>query len=265
MGRKAEVQRIALERLMGPEMMGSAEKDVHFTDPKVCRNFLCGTCPHDLFSNTKMDLGPCPRSHLPRYKELYDAALERGEVFPQIVSEFQRNIHMFVTDIDRKIAANKRRLAQTPEEMERFNAMMRDINEVEEAIIAATTEMESLGEQGRVEESLKELEKVEALKSERAEKEKELQTLQENSGASGHQKLRVCDICGAYLSILDSDRRLADHFSGKMHMGYQRLRELNAGFDKDHLTSSAAPIDDSRWGSTSRERRRSRSPPAARS
>lgn len=212
-----------------------------------------------------MDLGPCPRSHLPRYKELYDAALERGEVFPQIVSEFQRNIHMFVTDIDRKIAANKRRLAQTPEEMERFNAMMRDINEVEEAIIAATTEMESLGEQGRVEESLKELEKVEALKSERAEKEKELQTLQENSGASGHQKLRVCDICGAYLSILDSDRRLADHFSGKMHMGYQRLRELNAGFDKDHLTSSAAPIDDSRWGSTSRERRRSRSPPAARS
>lgn len=208
-----------------------------------------------------MDLGPCPKSHLPRYKELYDAAVERGEKFPQIVSEFHKNIHMFIADMDRKIAANRRRLQQTPEEMERFNAMMRDVNEIESAINTATAEMESLGEQGRVEESLKELEKVEALKAERAEKEKDLQALQESSGASGHQKLRVCDICGAYLSILDSDRRLADHFSGKMHVGYQRLRELVVELDKER---AAAPSEEARWHA-SRERRRSQSPPRGRS
>jgi hypothetical protein len=39
------------------------------------------------------------------------------------------------------------------------------------------------------------------------------------------QKLRVCDICGAFLSIYDSDRRLADHFGGKMHLGYQHIRD----------------------------------------
>ena len=199
-----------------------------------------------------MDLGPCPKSHLPRYKELYDAAVERGETFPVIVGDFQRNIQMFVGDIDRKIAANRRRLEQTPEEMERYNSMMRDINEVEEAITAATNEMESLGEQGRVEESLKELEKVEALKMERSDKEKELQTLQENSGASGHQKLRVCDICGAYLSILDSDRRFADHFSGKMHMGYQRLRDLFRDMQSERRSTEQNPL---------RDRYRSRSPP----
>lgn len=60
------------------------------------------------------------------------------------------------------------------------------------------------------------LTKAEALKVEKLEKERELQQLSENSGASGHQKLRVCDVCGAYLSILDSDRRLADHFGGKV-------------------------------------------------
>ena len=112
--------------------------------------------------------------------------------------------------------------------------------------------MESLGEQGRVEESLKELEKVEALKMERSDKEKELQTLQENSGASGHQKLRVCDICGAYLSILDSDRRLADHFSGKMHMGYQRLRDLFRDMQSERRSTEQNPL---------RDRYRSRSPP----
>ena len=207
-----------------------------------------------------MDLGPCPKSHLPRYKEMYDAAVERGETFPQIVADFQRNIHMFVGDIDRKIGSNKRRLEQTPEEMERFNAMMRDINEVQEAITAATNEMESLGEQGRVEESLKELEKAEALKAERADKEKELQTLQENSGASGHQKLRVCDICGAYLSILDSDRRLADHFSGKMHVGYQRLRDLLVDIQRQQR-SPGVPDGSS---NAARDRRRSRSPPTGR-
>eukprot|EP00959_Pyramimonas_sp_CCMP1952_P175948 3676887-Pyramimonas_sp.AAC.1 len=39
------------------------------------------------------------------------------------------------------------------------------------------------------------------------------------------QKLRVCDVCGAFLSIYDSDRRLADHFGGKMHLGYMLIRE----------------------------------------
>lgn len=63
---------------------------------------------------------------------------------------------------------------------------------------------------------MKELAAVEALKVEKADKERELQQLTETSGASGHQKLRVCDVCGAYLSVLDSDRRLADHFGGKV-------------------------------------------------
>lgn len=76
--------------------------------------------------------------------------------------------------------------------------------------------MRFLGSEGKVEESMLQLTKAEALKAEKQEKERELQQLTENSGASGHQKLRVCDVCGAYLSILDSDRRLADHFGGKV-------------------------------------------------
>ena len=61
---------------------------------------------------------------------------------------------------------------------------------------------------------------IEALKTEKGEKERELQQLTETSGASGHQKLRVCDVCGAYLSVLDSDRRLADHFGGKVQSAF---------------------------------------------
>lgn len=101
------------------------------------------------------------------------------------------------------------------------------------------------------------LTKAEALKSEKQEKERELQQLTETSGASGHQKLRVCDICGAYLSVLDSDRRLADHFGGKVRFSASRslLRlqaDLLALADASRLPP-ASP-DDGRMA-------RSRSPP----
>ena len=39
------------------------------------------------------------------------------------------------------------------------------------------------------------------------------------------QKLRACEVCGAFLSMYDNDRRLADHFGGKLHIGFVTIRE----------------------------------------
>ncbi|XP_073218815.1 putative RNA-binding protein Luc7-like 1 isoform X3 [Lepidochelys kempii] len=39
------------------------------------------------------------------------------------------------------------------------------------------------------------------------------------------QKLRVCEVCSAYLGLHDNDRRLADHFGGKLHLGFIQIRE----------------------------------------
>lgn len=93
---------------------------------------------------------------------------------------------------------------------------MKEIGEIELSIQGGTEEIEALGEAGKVEESMEKLAAVDALKSLKVEKEKELQNLNETAGASGHQKLRVCETCGAMLSVLDSDKRLADHFGGKV-------------------------------------------------
>ena len=38
------------------------------------------------------------------------------------------------------------------------------------------------------------------------------------------QRLRVCEICSSYLGLHDNDRRLADHFGGKLHLGFIDLR-----------------------------------------
>lgn len=39
------------------------------------------------------------------------------------------------------------------------------------------------------------------------------------------QKLRACEVCGAFLSMYDNDRRLADHFGGKLHIGFVTIRD----------------------------------------
>lgn len=180
----------------------------------------------------KMDLGQCPKLHSKRLKDDYEAAVAEarkaarsGETKDLKVSikelenmqrEYERNIMMFVEECDRRIRAAQRRLEKTPEENNKTTNLMREIGEIESAYSGAMQAVEQLGESGQIDESMAELAKAEALKAEKQDKERELQLLTENSGASGHQKLRVCEICGAYLSILDSDKRLADHFGGKV-------------------------------------------------
>lgn len=67
-------------------------------------------------------------------------------------------------------------------------------------------------------------EKIEELRKNKAEAE---DTYRNSMPVSSYQqqKLRVCDVCSAYLGIHDNDRRLADHFGGKLHLGFIKIRE----------------------------------------
>lgn len=183
----------------------------------------------------KMDLGICPKSHTERLKTEYTAAKDVNANDPMVLkvqAEHEQNIFAFVDECDRRIRAAHRRLEKTPEENAKTTNLMREIGEIELAIQGGMEKIETLGEQGKVEESMQEMSAVEALKAEKSEKERELQQLTETSGASGHQKLRVCDVCGAYLSVLDSDRRLADHFGGKVR------QTLNPLYSSTHFRTS---------------------------
>ncbi|KAF5726330.1 hypothetical protein HS088_TW22G00007 [Tripterygium wilfordii] len=86
---------------------------------------------------------------------------------------------------------------------------------------------EDLGEKGMVDEAQKALEEAEALKKLPSRQEPPLDSSKYTAAdvRITDQKLRVCDICGAFLSVYDSDHRLADHFGGKLHLGYMQIRE----------------------------------------
>ena len=157
-----------------------------------------------------MDLGACPKSHTERLKTEFLAAREANPsdpVFHRFQMEYEANIFAFVDECDRRIRAAHRRLEKTPEENAKTtnlvsnirgiphddalmcNPQMREIAEIELAIQGGTEKIESLGEsyvwslvpcgvtviwtgeQGKVEESMREMAAIEALKSEKAEKE----------------------------------------------------------------------------------------------
>ncbi|KAF3933719.1 hypothetical protein ABW19_dt0204099 [Dactylella cylindrospora] len=216
----ASEQRRLLEQLMGTTRTPSSTK---YTDPTVCRSYLVGTCPHDLFTNTKQDLGPCPKLHSEPLKSDYETDKAAGKD-PGYEWDYARDLQKYVEECNRRIDSAQRRLEKTPEEIMKTNQLLKSISDLEKSIQVGLQEVEVLGESGSVGMALEEYVKVKKLKFDKDEKERELKSLSDTSGPSGHQKLQVCDVCGAYLSRLDNDRRLADHFYGKMHLGYAQMR-----------------------------------------
>ncbi|GKV27888.1 hypothetical protein SLEP1_g37008 [Rubroshorea leprosula] len=118
---------------------------------------------------------------------------------------------------------------------------------------------EDLGEKGMVDEAQKALEEAEALKKLSARQEPVLDSSKYTAAdvRITDQKLRVCDICGAFLSVYDSDRRLADHFGGKLHLGYMQIRDKLAELQEERNKSRKLDrYDDRRSKERSRDHER---------
>ncbi|PIN21637.1 Spliceosome subunit [Handroanthus impetiginosus] len=124
---------------------------------------------------------------------------------------------------------------------------------IQEMINEKLKKAEELGEQGKIDEAQKALEEAEALKKLPARQEPVVDSSKYTAAdvRITDQKLRVCDICGAFLSVYDSDRRLADHFGGKLHLGYMQIREKLADLQEEREKKRKAHEEERR----SRDRR----------
>ncbi|CAA0829594.1 LUC7 related protein [Striga hermonthica] len=298
-----------LDVLMGANRNGDAQEVTRkYYDRVVCRLFLAGLCPHDLFQLTKMDKGPCSKLHSLQLRREYEEAKAKG--LDNYDRDLEDNIDRLIVECDRKISRALKRLDEedakaaiaisvsevtsTPEIIELSKKIKEKLKEADQSDLEGKTDMkirameeveelrtkradmqsmllldafnkdrallpqpptnapqlppmpavvqdphvqemineklkraEELGEQGSVDEAQKLLEEAEALKKLPARQEPVLDSSKYTAAdvRITDQKLRVCDICGAFLSVYDSDRRLADHFGGKLHLGYMQVRE----------------------------------------
>lgn len=249
----AAEQRRLLDQLMGDSFSSTPSKtaNLSLTSPQICRSYLAGTCPHDLFTNTKQDLGPCPKFHAETLKLEYDGLTKPEKEKLGFEWDYMRDMQRYVDECNRRIDGAQRRLEKTPDEIRRTNALLKTISDLSKTINTGLLEIRVLGETGSVSLAASEFFKVRTAKLAKEQAEHDLKSLSDTSGPSGHQKLQVCDVCGAYLSRLDNDRRLADHFYGKMHLGYAQMRktyERLQGELKGRMPPARDEPSDDRYG-----------------
>jgi hypothetical protein len=127
--------RALLDQLMGegaPSISSSqsGNSPTHFSDDRICKFFICGLCPHELFINTKVDLGPCLKIHNEVAKEHFSffffnilpnnqARYEKLDIAEKLRYPYERELvallQQMVTDLDRKIKQMNDRLASQAE------------------------------------------------------------------------------------------------------------------------------------------------------
>jgi hypothetical protein len=64
------------------------------------------------------------------------------------------------------------------------------------------------------------LEVIETFKKQK----QELEALVDNTLVSSDKNMKVCVVCGALQSALDTGKRVTMHLEGKLHTGYLKIR-----------------------------------------
>ncbi|XP_076816611.1 putative RNA-binding protein Luc7-like 2 [Clavelina lepadiformis] len=215
--------RAMLDQLMGTQRDGTQNNSVKFTDDEVCKTFLLGCCPNDILAGTRADIGDCRKVHDLALKADYEMSQKTKDYFYDF--DAYEHLKSFIHDTDQKIEISKKRLAEQQAEISaEVQSKANAVHDLNEQIGKLLVKAEELGMQGEIDESkavLEEVEKVKQLKNEAEE------AYRNSMPASTYQqqKLRVCEICSAYLGLHDNDCRLADHFGGKLHAGFIQIRE----------------------------------------
>lgn len=171
--------------------------------------------------------------HSEPLKTEFDAATPEQKAKWGFDYDYMRDLQKYIDECNRRIDQAQRRLEKTPDEIRQTNALLKQIADLGKSVESGLLEIQVLGEQSEVSRAYEEFFRIRQAMQTKGDKERELKALSDTSGPSGHQKLQVCDVCGAYLSRLDNDRRLADHFYGKMHLGYAAMRKTFDGFPRE--------------------------------
>lgn len=221
-----EQMRAMLDGLMGTARDGSdsQRQHLHFTDSRVCRAFLLDCCPNDIFASTKLELGECAKVHDPALRADYIIANKTDDYMYEI-SALER-LQNFVNEADERTDYLKRKLAETQEELTaEETSKLNRVHDLTEKLGKKLAQVDKAEADNDLEGKQKLIEESEKIKKERALAEAEYRKVSRPASSHQQQNLRVCDICSAYLGINDNDSRLADHFGGKLHLGFITVRE----------------------------------------
>ncbi|CAB3404661.1 unnamed protein product [Caenorhabditis bovis] len=215
-----------IAQLMGSQHVEDGGKpEIPYDHPGVCRAYLLGVCPHDLVPDSRLQsMVSCRKVHEPAHKADFERAQKERDHFYDI--DAFNILEFAVRQVDGEIARIRDKLER---DVQNQTSIMADskaskIAEIEATIQLQLEEIEKLGNEGRIEESMKLSRSVEEMRDRIAEIEAQNDVKMAGPGSNA-AKLRVCEECGAQLNITDHETRIADHYNGKMHLGMVETRE----------------------------------------
>ncbi|KAI3705923.1 hypothetical protein L1987_76172 [Smallanthus sonchifolius] len=228
-----DAQRALLDELMGSarnltEEERRGHKEITWDDKEVCGFYMVKFCPHDLFVNTRSDLGPCPKIHDPKLKESFESSPRHDSYVPRFEADLANFCERLVMDLDRRVRRGRERLVQEvevppppPVPVEKSE----QLSILEEKIKNLLESVEALGEAGKVDEAEALMRKVDLLNIE-----KTALTLQPQNGKvsmlAQEKKMALCETCGSFLIANDALERTQSHVTGKQHIGYGMVRDF---------------------------------------
>ncbi|KAL5728278.1 hypothetical protein ACHQM5_001385 [Ranunculus cassubicifolius] len=226
-----DAQRALLDELMGAARNLTDEekkgfREICWDDREVCGSYMIRFCPHDLFVNTRSDLGACPKIHDPKLKESFESSPRHDSHVPKFEAELFQFCEKLVMDLDRKVRRGRERLAQevelpppppiSAEKAEQLSVLQEKIQKLLEQV-------ETLGEIGKVDEAEALMRKVDILNLEKAAL---TQPHADKLLIAQEKKMALCEICGSFLVANDAAERTQSHVTGKQHIGYGMVRDF---------------------------------------
>jgi len=174
-------------------------------------------------------------------------------------ADFLHYLERLVADLDRKIRRGHERLDHQ-DEMPTVPMSKENKDKLEvftEKIKKSLQEVEKLGEEGLIEEAEGAMKRVESLKTE-----KEQLIIASGGDVRGgntqEKRMKVCDICGAFLVIGDTEKRTMSHLEGKQHQGYYRIRQAIEDYKKRDIVRDQTRDIDNDGDNKDRDIRRDR-------
>ncbi|CAI2347241.1 unnamed protein product [Caenorhabditis sp. 36 PRJEB53466] len=234
-----DVMAAMLDELMGPKRNVELGKDtkVSFDDPNICPYYLVGFCPHDMFTNTKADLGSCQLVHDDNLRRMYPESPEYGKL------GFERRLLRFLVQLDednmRRIRKNKDKLSGMDDNgrrklEEEKKQVQRDIEMIDEELRILMQAAEQAGSEGNVSRCQELVTKSEQIGADKKHLEERLEKLHEPvmpvvpplMEEMAIKPMEVCEVCGSMLIVNDAQQRVEEHLTGKMHTGFQKIRTM---------------------------------------
>jgi hypothetical protein len=217
--------RATLDELMGKDrdvpLKERMHVNKHFDRPEVCKYYLLDFCPHDLFPNTKSDLGPCKKRHDQFFRQQFvkDPNKEQFQIkYEESLMDFLEEL---IAEVDNKMKKSFERIEAPLPDTEKPRDIIEQIRWIDNKIQELIEQAEKFGEMGRIDESEVLMRQIDRLK----EQKNELCMMSEHPLMAKEKQMKVCEVCGAMQSLQDNEKRLQTHIEGKLHTGYLRIRE----------------------------------------